>query len=312
MKSSLTFIPTLVDTADTLANDECLIFTHIPKAAGTTLDRLLRGIALTKDLQWQRAFGTVYYQFLGKGKAESIENLLSLPSEKLAQIRILTGHVPFGVHEYLPYTPRYITALRDPISRMVSHYKMGISRSGWTSGESLKELVRKGALVSDVQVRMLAGLRSPHDIVTDETLSLALDNLEKYYFLIGVSDEFERFTSALLGFLDAPNALLGEEQSARVKLQSGHEQLLKQDAEQFNRFDIQLYEQATDLARRKLDAFCGNSKIADQKNNYTNTLLASSQIKFGNNEYSIIKPDQLPLVLKQLKGKGVTVAGLAS
>src|SRR5690606_8324551 len=37
-------------------------------------------------------------------------------------IRYLRGHMPFGVHQWLPRPATYITLLRDPVTRFVSEY----------------------------------------------------------------------------------------------------------------------------------------------------------------------------------------------
>ncbi len=37
-------------------------------------------------------------------------------------IHLLGGHLPFGIYQYLPSDSRYITFLRDPVERTLSHY----------------------------------------------------------------------------------------------------------------------------------------------------------------------------------------------
>lgn len=309
MKSSLTFIPSATGISSVI-KDECLVFTHIPKAAGTTLDRLLKGVGLIKKLPWNRAFGTVYYQFLGKGKGESLDDFLSWPDSVKSDVRIMTGHVPFGAHEKMPRDVKYVTLLRDPVSRMLSHFKMGVGRGGWQANEPLSEVLRKGGLVSDVQVRMLAGITSPHDKVDDAVLERALQNLEEHYFLVGFSDTFNVFTSALLGYLDAPNALLGEEQTSRVKLSKAQENSIKEEAENFNRYDAIFYEKARSIAERKFSEFMVEPLQNPDPENGKHTIVASSQIKFNNSEYSVIPPDQFRPVVNKLIKKGVTLNGL--
>lgn len=57
-----------------------------------------------------------------KGVRESIEEFKSLPDEEKRRIRCLRGHMWFGLHKYLPQLASYITILRDPIDRVISHY----------------------------------------------------------------------------------------------------------------------------------------------------------------------------------------------
>ncbi len=53
-----------------------------------------------------------------------MKELLALPRQQLEQLRIVTGHMPLGLHEQLPWpeTWHYATLLRDPLKRTVSEY----------------------------------------------------------------------------------------------------------------------------------------------------------------------------------------------
>lgn len=310
MKAKLKFIPAAAHVTSTIKEEECVVFTHIPKAAGTTLDRLLKGVGIVANLPWHRAFGTVYYQFLGKGKRESLDSFLEWPQSLKNDVRIVTGHVPFGLHEHLAHRARYVTLLREPIARTISHFKMGVSRGGWDGNEPLSEVFRKGGLVSDVQVRMLAGITSPHKKLDQSDLDKALHNLEEYYFLVGFSDTFDSFTSALLGYLQGPDALLGEEQSARIKLSNEREQNLKSESEAYNHWDMILYEKSRTIADQKILELVKPDVRTMPKETNNKTLIASSQIKFNKSEYSVIPPDQFVPVINKLMKKGVEIEGL--
>lgn len=302
----LSYIPSASQICDQIQDDECVVFTHIPKAAGTTLDRLLKGVGMVNQLPWKRAYGTVYDQYLGEGKRESLADFLEWKEAARQKVRILTGHVPFGIHEHLPRKAKYVTILRDPVSRTVSHYKMGISRGGWSADDSMESVFERGGLVSDVQVRMLAGVVSAEETVTQQTLDTALENLSQHYMLVGFSNTFNEFTSLLLGYLGAPNALLGNEQSARVELSDEKEQHLKHIAQEFNRWDSMLYEQAEAIAQQKSAQF-RNGAWSEINDKQQNTLVASSQVRIQNKEYSIIQPNQFDLVIKKLFRSGVEI-----
>ena len=90
--------------------DRTLIFLHIPKAAGTTLNRIFRRRYRKSDI----------YMF--DGSYEKLDTFKKLPPERRRQIRLLCGHMPFGMHKYLLRLADYITILRDPVDRIVSHY----------------------------------------------------------------------------------------------------------------------------------------------------------------------------------------------
>ena len=79
--------------------DHTVVFTHIPKAAGTTLYSILEDIAADHGLKCLRVTGTLYGQFLGPGKPDTLADLRGLSNEALSAAQFLTGHLPFGVPE---------------------------------------------------------------------------------------------------------------------------------------------------------------------------------------------------------------------
>ena len=91
-------------------NAETVVFHHIPKTAGTTLnDILLR----------QYATGTMFY--LHGDKKESISRFKELSAEKKMKYRLIYGHQTIGVIDELD-NPQMLTVFRDPIDRVVSLY----------------------------------------------------------------------------------------------------------------------------------------------------------------------------------------------
>lgn len=97
-------------TPTTVLSPRPLIFLHIPKAAGTTLQEIIV----------RHYAGGKVYRFTGN--QQQWQSFCESPLEERAQYDLLTGHVHFGLHEFLPDPATYITMLRDPIDRVVSHY----------------------------------------------------------------------------------------------------------------------------------------------------------------------------------------------
>jgi hypothetical protein len=94
-----------------------LIFLHLPRTAGTTFASILR-----------RLYGPdAVLELYGAGPEEGWD---ALAPEAAARIRVVTGHFAFGVHERLPQPSRYITFLRDPVDRVISHYRYVRSQPG--------------------------------------------------------------------------------------------------------------------------------------------------------------------------------------
>ena len=50
-----------------------------------------------------------------------LELIEEIPLERRRRARAVTGHLHYGVHRHMPQTCEYITMLRDPVARVVSH-----------------------------------------------------------------------------------------------------------------------------------------------------------------------------------------------
>lgn len=87
-----------------------LIFLHIPKAGGSTL----------QDFVLSHYPGGVFYRFTGDTKQWL--DFPSLSDRERGAMDAVVGHVHFGVHRYLPEPATYMTMLRDPVDRVVSHF----------------------------------------------------------------------------------------------------------------------------------------------------------------------------------------------
>src|SRR6266568_9196610 len=91
---------------------EALIFLHVPKSAGTTLNRLI---------EWEYPLFEMYSvdPVLFRW---SRARLWRLPQRRLKRFRVFKGHMPFGLHEVLPQPATYITVIRGAVERVISAY----------------------------------------------------------------------------------------------------------------------------------------------------------------------------------------------
>jgi len=167
-----------------------LIFLHIPRSGGTTLQRII-------ERQYPRA---AIFTIDGRNAYESIAEFKSLPEPRREKIVCLKGHVRFGLHHYLRQPCTYVTLLRDPVDRVISHYyyvlrtpnhyfyKQVISR-----GMSLDEYVRSGPSreLSDGQARMVAGIHDECPIPPADTLAMAKKNLKECFTVVGLTERFD-------------------------------------------------------------------------------------------------------------------------
>jgi hypothetical protein len=183
----------------TLMREPALCFLHIPKCAGTTVieEILMRVFSRNEILLCYDA-----------GTTAQIESLKKMSDRKKKRIRCLAGHFAFGIHEVLPNGGRYVTILRQPLERVISHYEHARRHAGHhlhavaaAAGSTLLDYVRhpRSVEVRNAQTRLLAGVgwgvrsgRSGRD-----TLERAKENLEKHFVLAGVVERFDAFARLL-------------------------------------------------------------------------------------------------------------------
>ncbi len=221
--------------------DHTVVFTHIPKAAGTTLDNILKDIAADHGLKWLRVMGTLYGQFLGPGKPDSLAELGDLSDEALSAAQFLTGHIPFGVHERIEGKCFYITILREPASRLVSHFRYGVERGGWPAAAAIEDLLRDGLLIDNPQTRQLAGLRDPGAKCTPATLERALSNLRSHYGMVGVTERFDQVLKALIGLYGWPDLAYTDCQVTTAGIGGELEIKVAEAAGRIDELDAELY-----------------------------------------------------------------------
>ncbi len=231
-----------------------LIFLHIPKAAGSTLSGVLMD-------QYHRKNS---YRLDGKQPQKAVKRFKQLPEQQRARIKLLRGHLSFGLHMFIPGDSVYFTMLRQPVERIISHYYYVLQRRNHhlhqtvtSQNISLKDYVAKrlSPQLSDGMVKMISGkgYLVKDNVCPPEMLEHALENLDRYFFLPGLT---ERFDETLLLLKDrfnwpAPVYLKRRVTAARP----GQEELDKETLDvirQHNRLDIKLYEHAATLFDKKI------------------------------------------------------------
>jgi hypothetical protein len=171
------------------ATDYCIVFLHLPKTAGVTLRRTLK---------WKYAPNMLTFETLTK----PAHSLGEVPLDVRRNLRVLNGHLHYGVHEYIPRRCEYITILREPIARVISYYYYILGHpKHWRheelvrSGMTLEEFVRTSperGLEND-QTRMLSGRGAGELDAGDlgrDALDEAKKNLERF-LVVGLTERFD-------------------------------------------------------------------------------------------------------------------------
>lgn len=251
-----------------------IVFLHIPKTAGSTLHTVI-----------QRNYkSSACYTYNG---IRYPDELLGLPEKQRTSIRLLKGHVPFGRHEQLGKGSfEYFTLLRDPVSRVVSHYDQMVREpkhhfyEEWKKHEyTLSELMQNGKLIylNDLMVRMISGkLYEPWDSIGEADLQLAIANLDNHFVLAGVQEEFDAFLLLLCQHYNWKWPYYRKQQVAKA---GDKKVVLDNDTRlaimAHNKYDQQLYEivkarfekkieEAGDRFQQKLSDFQRKNRIIER------------------------------------------------
>src|SRR5262245_11315301 len=242
---------------DTRSGPPLLVFVHIPKTAGTTLRTVL---SMNEPGARSRALGNVFKGGGGISKTP-IARLRDGKGPDLTNVRLLRGHVPLGIREYLPrYLPqdrelRCFTFLREPVDRILSHYfairgaGRGYGLPPLTAAATLDDALEGGYLHDNLQTRMLSGLPEPFGEVDGEMLKQAKHNLREGLAFVGLTERFDESLVLAKQRLGLRTILHDSNSRVNTSRPRGDEVPadLRRAAERYNRYDIRLYRYAQKL-----------------------------------------------------------------
>ncbi|MBE9100646.1 sulfotransferase family 2 domain-containing protein [Vacuolonema iberomarrocanum] len=169
--------------------NDLLIFLHIPKCGGVTFHRILE-----KNFTADQTFSVD-----GQDPWTSIELFLKQSFSSLEQIRLIKGHVLYGIHQFMPQKQfKYITFVRDPIARLDSLFRYAKSQAhhplhDLAQHAMLSEFTLHPAVPDNFQTKLIAGVERDRllEPCSLETYQRALRNIEQDFLFVGVLERFE-------------------------------------------------------------------------------------------------------------------------
>lgn len=178
----------LAGTSGSSKSADPVVFIHIPKTGGMTLYSMIRDIYKPSELHKINP------------AMESIGKYKHLSQDRKDKLKVIYGHMDYRIHELLPPNSRYVTLMRNPVERVISHYHY-VRR---TANDPLRELAMRSSLddwvarcdlleMDNGQTRRLSGSK---DLVkfgecSAEMLERARHNVQENFALVGITEYFD-------------------------------------------------------------------------------------------------------------------------
>lgn len=238
-----------------------VIFFHVLKSGGTSIDTAIRQNYLTldprKDLRYQRVDslksayvgGKFYGLDFERGDTKNNKNMMF--NRDLAfylmldpRVKYLSGHFPMSKEFYEEFSKDYlfVTMLREPVEKWLSNYFYRVRRSQTVNGKQVSHWKieddlwsylnsERGAFHGYDYIKYYGGIREDYNYQSKEAIEKAKDNLRKFD-VIGLLDDVEGFCSKF-------------EDASHLKLKVVHRNKSRKDSDKID-----------DVIRNKIKEVC--------------------------------------------------------
>jgi hypothetical protein len=232
---------------------QTIIFLHIPKAGGTTLRDII-------SRQYPKNSILTISHF-----KESLPIINQLTTNQQKSLRIIQGHLLFGIHKNLSNHSTYISMVRNPVEHILSGYYYLLNSPTHplykivkTANMSFEEYLTSGInhMTNNPQVRTITGVGvlDPEEIefgrCPNSLLEQAITNIKKHFIAVGIT---ERFNESILVFKKLLNWSTPYYSKANVtRNRPKAKELTNKMVElinEYNELDFQLY----DFVNQQLD-----------------------------------------------------------
>lgn len=229
-----------------------IIFTHVPRTGGTTLNKIFKNNFSTHD-QFE-------FEINHNGTAQdSLVLFDKMTAEDKERFLFLNGHINFGIHKYYNQSCTYTTLFRNPINRILSYYHLILIESKHFLHKTIiKNRINLTDLLTskisiefnNAQVRQLSGETGK---CNEFTLEKAIENLEKFYPVFGLTERYDEslvLLSKYFNFLPPYYVLLNKGKNQNTFKVT---EKIKQTIYETNQLDIKFYEYAVKKFQKLVD-----------------------------------------------------------
>ncbi len=189
-----------------------IAFVHIPKTAGGTVTTMFTA-----------AYSDAGVKNAGNYMKGAERTVTKVERGRVKGAKVTVGHVPYSVYrEHLPPETSYVTFLREPVDRVLSHYYRHLHRQNNRAPERSQHRLETGKLtpgskassveealeelrmipIRNLATRFLCADPTPETLPAS-ALSEAKANLREFAF-VGVQERFDESLALLERRLDLP------------------------------------------------------------------------------------------------------------
>ncbi len=182
---------------------------------------------------------------------EDIRAIISETANPLHHLKVIAGHMPYGLHQKIGRDVRYLAFMREPISRALSWYNMALDetvmfplrRTVSDFGGDIAKAINSGNALefTNDQTRMLIGSRNIK--LDDKDLEQAKEIIQNHYIFVGTQENIKEclcYVSDKLNLEYFDPATLNIGRNAESMSTD-----LRRTFEKYNDIDMKLYEWLT-------------------------------------------------------------------
>lgn len=224
-------------------NEDLIIFMHIPKTGGTTLNAIFRN-------QYEK---NQFYEHLYDLKTK----YTMLNQEEKNNIIAISGHYSYGIHNIFSKPFTYFTMLRNPVDRVISQYyflKSTPTIKPEVKDMTFAEFINYAPTAKNGQTKQVSGL------FKNPSVEKAKENLRTFR-VIGLTEKFDESLFLMKKVLGWSNIEYNKLNITKKRpLKSELSQKVISLIEEHNQLDIELYKYAQELFEKQIKTLNKESK----------------------------------------------------
>lgn len=243
-----------IDHKNLVLNENVLIFLHIPKCAGMSFKETLKSNYNSwRFLDYHMKEGR--HDKLGNPitfnsrNSDDIEFLINYIKRKHSSLECISGHIPYGIHDFIERDCKYVSIIREPIKRIWSSLNYEMQRDDIKKpmiavfGNDLQNISEKDPdfVFSNDQSRMLLG--SSETNIHIDCFDKLVQHLNQSYYYVDILERLETTLNFLQRDCNWKHLVRSNKNAGDYR---SHPKIPPNDIKDFikhhNQLDIALYE----------------------------------------------------------------------